>query len=63
MNRVLYKWVDDRMLVLTRAEVAEFDQLEADAAARRLNQVAEKTEREQIAVLTERIAALEAKQR
>ncbi len=68
MNRVLYKRIDDRMLVLTKAEVAEFDQREIDAIARRESQVPVKTDAERVMalevdneLLKERLAVLETK--
>ena len=56
MIEIPFKWIDDRMIVLTGAELAEFYQREIDAVERRRNQVPKLT-------IEERLTAVEAKQR
>ncbi len=51
MKRGLYKMMGHDKVLLTRAEVAEFDQAEVDAVARRTNQVPVKTDAERVMAL------------
>ncbi len=55
MIRGLFKMVDGQKILLTQAEVDDFDAREVAAVERRKNRVPEKT-------FEERLAALEAKQ-
>ncbi len=69
MTEIPFKWVGDRMIVLTGVELEEYHAREVAAVERRKNQVVEKTEADRIAelevdneLLKARLDAIEAKQ-
>ncbi len=51
MHRRLFQIVGGEKILLTKAEVAEFDQRELDAVVRRANQVPVKTDAERVMAL------------
>ena len=60
MHRRLFKTVEGQKRLLSKLEVAEFDQREVDAVARRRNQVVEPTLQDQLDALTTELAEFRA---